>query len=57
MYDVEQVRDLLMEASQGKRPNDDWLRSIEGASAIDGEPGTFGLSVDGLEFFVTVEAA
>lgn len=57
MYDVAQVRDLLMRASQGDRPDEDWLRSVEGASEIDGEPGTFGLSVDGQEFFVTVEAA
>lgn len=57
MYDVEQVRDLLIRASQGDRPDEDWLRSIEGASAIDGEAGAFGLTVDGQDFFVTVEAA
>lgn len=57
MYDVAQVRDVLMAASQGSRPDDDWLRSIEGASPVDGEDGTFGLSVNGQEFFVTVEAA
>lgn len=57
MYDVEQVRDTLMEAAQGSRPNDDWLRSIEGASPIDGADGAFGLTVNGQDFFVTVEAA
>lgn len=57
MYDVSQVRDVLIRAATGARPDEDWLRSIEGASAIEGEDGTFGLSIDGQEFFVTVEAA
>lgn len=57
MYDVEQVRDTLIRAATGDRPDDDWLRSIEGASAIDGEAGAFGLTINGQDFFVTVEAA
>lgn len=57
MYDVDQVRDLIMDAAEGKRPDEDWLRSIEGASVIDGQHGVFGLTVNGQDFFVTVEAA
>lgn len=57
MYDVDQVRDKLIEAVQGTRVDDEWLRDIEGASAIDGEPGTFGFTIAGQDFFVTIQGA
>lgn len=57
MYSVDQVCDLLMRVAQGERPDEEWLRSIEGAGAIEGQPGVFGLEVAGQEFFVTVEQA
>jgi hypothetical protein len=55
MYDVEQVREVLERAATGSRPSEEWLRDVTDVGEIDGEPETFGLTIGGQQFFVTVE--
>jgi hypothetical protein len=53
----EQMRDVVMDALNGKRLSDEFQRSIESdVSPIDGEPAC-GVMVNGHEFFIVVEEA